>query len=177
MKEEVNRIVKTEYNIDISSVELSFSKACKKLNSQYGASYMLFTVTNKLTRKKFSLSTNPQWQKSYIEDNIIDRCPLFQQSNMILSKQKFLILPWECVQNTSNEHKEVCGIRKEHGIGSGVSLALDFDKDHRMYLGVAPDDKQEKRFTKVLQRDDLFALRTVFMSHVRAANLLIGSLF
>lgn len=112
------------------------------LKKAYTCNYMGFIFEQISTKNRIAFSTNDEWTKNFVSYRLIDACPLYTTGiNMLESKKnKSIILPWWHVIPQTKAQETVAGVRREHGVGNGLSIAMDF-MGYRAMLAMAVDPK------------------------------------
>lgn len=129
-------------NVEIDEKkEYEYYQIFLRLSQSYGFHYMFFTLEEVEKNKRVVFSTDPGWQKCFINDRLIDDCPLYSAARIALGNKKShggVILPWDSVPITNNKQSMIMGMRAEHGIQTGLSIAIK-NKHFRAILGLGAD--------------------------------------
>ncbi|MCS5712858.1 hypothetical protein [Candidatus Berkiella aquae] len=113
--------------------------------SKIYCNYMFFCIEDSQTGKRRAYSSNPDWQRSFIDYNLINKCALYAATVNFPKESgidKFMFL-WKQIPNQGKAQKEVAGIRAEHGIGNGLSITKVMGgKQFMLGLGTDPKDHE-----------------------------------
>lgn len=133
--------IKTSKTVINEKIEFEYYKIFLRLRECYGFHYMFFSLEENQTAKRTVFSTDPAWQDIYINNNLIDDCPLYSAAVLGLDNKKptcGIILPWDSVSRINKKQNEIMGIRSDHGISSGLSIGLKHN-NNRALLGLGTD--------------------------------------
>lgn len=129
------------YNDQQIKIFYTLFRECSKF---FGCYYMGYIFEDLLTKTRVGFNTNPDWQREYISNHLVDICHLWREvANYYTSTDKqHLILPWAMVKPETSKQKEIILYREEMGIGqNGISFCT---KNNRLreYLYFAPEKKE-----------------------------------
>lgn len=69
-------------------------------------------------KRKFYFYTNPEWEKKYIDEKLIDHCPLVRACR----KSRFII-PWSSVLASNEVEKKVLNTRRTLAAYDGIAMS------------------------------------------------------
>lgn len=136
-----------------NELEEKFYKIYRDLQKHYGCTYLSFSYEFTEINEKYFFCTNPDWDRVYIENKLIENCPLVNEGRKLLTHNhnRDVIVPWTFMAPKNKKEKSVDDSRKDFQIFHGLSLSIE-DNDIRKYLGIATEEKN-KNFIRYLLND------------------------
>lgn len=128
-----------------------FYSLYRECSKTFGCFYMGYILEDWFTKTRVGFTTNPDWQREYIENSLLDVCHLWKAGQDFYENtdHQHLILPWMYVQPQTSQQKDIILFREEMGIGqNGISFCTKNSR-WREYLFFAPD-KNGKNFLKFI---------------------------
>lgn len=124
-----------------------------ELMNKLGCYYLSYYVIDYKNKTRISFNSNADWEKEYLNQNLIDECHIHKyiKQNFSYSKKNHLILPWELVKPDLSIEKEICLYRDEFYIGQGISFCTKHN-DVVEYIAICPDHKQ-KNFCSLVSKN------------------------
>lgn len=136
-----NMILPAAQHFD-ENLDSDFEKVFAVLKSNLDCSYMFYMYEETTISKRISYSTNKEWQQHYAYDGLINYCPLlhFTRKQLLNSKTKSVMVPWNFVTPNNRLQRNVVGAREDFNIANGVAFSKEFTGAREMW-GIASDKK------------------------------------
>ncbi len=147
----------------------------RKISEDTGAVYMGYVSENLDLRVRHGFATNPDWQKRFISDNLIENCHIRKEvtNEFIYLKKNSLILPWETIRPETKKQKNVLWERTDHEIGTnGISFCEKYN-NIREYVAFAPG-LNHKKFLYYLAKNINLVRQTIFAFRQITNNIYIN---
>lgn len=121
-------------------MEMDFYKSFQELQLHYGCTYLFFSYQNLESQDKITFQTDPEWNNTYIENDLFNYCPIIKQGAVIVKANinKDNLLKWDHFIPKNNKEKMVIDARKDHNIFHGLSVVHETEKVRKMF-GIATD--------------------------------------
>jgi hypothetical protein len=127
---------------DIDKIYTEF----RRISEDTGAYYMAYVSEDLNLNIRCGFTSNPDWQKRFIGDNLIEDCHLWKEvtKEFIHLKKKSVILPWDTVRPETKKQKSILWERTDHEIGiNGISFCATYN-NIREYIAFAPGLNHQK---------------------------------
>ena len=123
------------------SSEIFYSIFIKAAKS-FGCNYIGYVYEDVLKGIRTGFITNPDWQKQYLGQGVIEKCHLWNavKEHFINTNVQNYILRWEDIIAKNAYQKDIALYRQEMGIGNGVSFCTRLG-NVREYLAFFPRGK------------------------------------
>src|SRR3989344_7809621 len=144
-------------------VELKLFQVFHRLKRKFGCTYMSYFCELSDRKKRLNFTTSPEWQKLYVEEELIKDCPLMTFG----WKFATIIVDWESIKPTNKAQRNVSGLRSEFGHANGVSFSSEMF-GIRESLGLATEPSQKDFFNHVF--NDLAFMRKRILD-IREASI------
>ncbi len=134
-----------------------FYRSMRELSRQLGCTYLGYFVEDLKKRTRLGFASNPDWQREYVGERLIEQCHLWKNVNdqFIETKRDFLVFPWDSVGAKSSREKEICLYRTENGIGANGISFCSRGGSVREFFAIAPDTKNPSFLHYVSKNMDL----------------------
>ena len=115
--------------------QTSFHLIFEEMKSTLNCEYLLYSVISKDDCGQF-YTTNEDWQRTYINENLIKDCVLVNfGAEYMNNHHKPIILPWHSLHPRNKAEKRVLDARNSYQIGNGISLGQEFS-GFKEFLGI-----------------------------------------
>ena len=118
-----------------------FYQSLRKASNQFGCRYVSYVYENTDNSMRIGFTSNPDWQREYIDNHMIDHCHLWNTVSryFIETNRSSLILPWDTAKPNDKHQKDIILCRDEMDIGrNGISFCTQ-SEGKREFLAFAPD--------------------------------------
>lgn len=138
-----------------------FMSIFKYLQKKYGCTYLFYLLKNIKTKKTIMFTSSIEWQKMFIENKLMDHCPISQFGVKMVAKstRADFISIWNQIPITTKEQANVCGVRSEFNIANGVSFTCQ-NSSFMEAISLA-GEKKHYDFYKQILFDDINMLQHV----------------
>ena len=129
----------------------TFYRALGDASKLFGCQYISYVYENPTENIRMGFSTNPDWQRQYIAESLIDDCHLWKSvlKFFVNTNRMAYVLPWETAVPETERQQEILCTRDQFDIGrNGVSFCTQ-SHEKREFLAFAPATC-EKKFAKYL---------------------------
>lgn len=126
------------FNFELDNINNTFFNLYNEIENSFECTYLFYKF--ELNNYKFIFSSNMEWINLYVNQSLINQCPLFRVGAQKIqsSKTKNVMLRWNDVKPISKDERNIVGLRNEFNICNGISLGreIGFSSD---CLGLAAD--------------------------------------
>lgn len=94
------------------------------LQSKIGTNYSCLYVDDEHNNLRLALSSNSQWQKVFVQEDLIQHCPLIaiRQKLVESGRNGNFLLRWDQVKPVTRSQHLVYSLREDFNIGQGFSI-------------------------------------------------------
>lgn len=127
------------------------------LESKIGCTYLIYMYENLNSNEKFVYSSNWDWQDLLIGEKLINNCPIFLTAFKYLENrhQGRIFVPWHLSPPTTEEERNVCGIRSEFNIANGFGYGSK-GNNVRETLAFGGDSKDLTFYKNFIETPNIF---------------------
>lgn len=159
-------------------VEIKLFEIFKKLNKEYGATYMSYTH-DRFDKVRYSFRTDQKWAGIYHRETINDK-PIIEQCPLdIVSRQKnniFILWDFYIHRVQPKIFREIMGMREDVGMTHGLTLSTYFGEHHDA-LAIATEDHRNDIASKIMVnnttniiKESLLECRRLTLKNIKNEN-------
>lgn len=135
-----------------------------KLKNEFDCTYLTYMIEE--GNKKTYFSSNEKWQSVFIENNLINHCPIYRNAFLAVNTKKMIFTAWDNVAHKKGVEQDVMDLRMSFNIAHGLGLAIQGETT-RESLVFASHTGNHFFHDKIANSSTICTAIKVFRSHVK----------